>query len=127
MGKEVAIHKVGYLSAGGAFLAAMGFAVAQILQLLGLLGPPLDEILIYGFSLLIATPLMLAFLALHYVTPERDRFWTHAAVLFAAIYATFVTFNYAVQLAVVMPFEAPNPVLVQTPHSLFWKIGRAHV
>jgi len=52
------ISRVGFLSASVAFLAALGFAVTQIFRVLGLLGTPLDEILIYGFSLFIATPFM---------------------------------------------------------------------
>jgi hypothetical protein len=116
------IPRAGFLSASVAFLAALGFVVAQILQVLGLLGPPLDEILIYGFSLFIATPFMLALLALHYLTPEPKRFWSHAAVIFAAIYVAYVSLNYVVQLSAVMPFEVPNPTLAQTPHSLFWTI-----
>jgi hypothetical protein len=75
-----------------------------------------------GFSLFIATPFMLALLALHYVTPDEKRFWSHAAVLFAVMYAIYVTLNYVVQLTAVIPYVAPDPVLVQTPHSLFWTV-----
>ena len=38
------------------------------------------------------------------------------------MYATYVTLNYVVQLTAVIPYAAPNPVLVQTPHSLFWTV-----
>jgi len=65
---------------------------------------------------------MLALLALHQVTPEEKRFWSHAAVLFAVMYVTYVTLNYAVQLTAVLPYADPDPVLVQTPHSLFWTV-----
>ena len=65
---------------------------------------------------------MLALLALHYVTPDEKWFWSHAAVLFAVMYATYVNLNYVVQLTAVIPYVAPNPVLVQTPHSLFWTV-----
>ena len=116
------IYKIGFWSALVAFVAASGFSVAQILQIIGLVSSPWDEILIYGFSLFIATPFMLALLALHYVTPDEKRFWSHAAVLFAVMYATYVTLNYVVQLTAVIPYVAPNPVLVQTPHSLFWTV-----
>ncbi len=116
------LYRVGFWSALVAFVAASGFSIAQILQIIGLIRYPWDEILIYGFSLFIATPFMLALLALHYVTPDEKRFWSHAAVLFAVMYATYVTLNYVVQLAAVIPYDAPNPVLVQTPHSLFWTV-----
>jgi len=117
---EKEIYKVGFWSALIAFVAAFGFSVAQILQVVGLISYPWDEILIYGFSLFIATPFMIALLALHYVTPDKKRFWSHAAVLFAIMYAIYVTLNYVVQLTAVIPYVAPDPVLVQTPHSLLW-------
>ena len=117
---ENSVRKLGFWSAFVAFVAAAGYSVAQILQVVGIVGPPWDGIFIYGFSLFIATPFMLALLALHYVTPEENRFWSHAAVLFAVIYTTYVTLNYVVQLTAVIPYVAPNPVLVQTPHSLLW-------
>jgi len=117
---ENSVRKLGFWSALVAFVAAFGFDVAQILQVVGVVGPPWDGILIYGFSLFIATQFMLALLALHYVTPEENRFWSHAAVLFAVIYTTYVSLNYVVQLTAVIPYVAPNPVLVQTPHSLLW-------
>ncbi len=116
------ICKIGFWSGLVAFVAAAGFSVAQILQVIGILGYPLDEILIYGFSLFIATPFMLALLALHHVTPDDKKFWSHAAVLFAVMYVIYVTLNYVVQLTAVIPYAAPDPVLVQTPHSLFWTV-----
>ncbi len=116
------ICKIGFWSGLVAFVAAAGFSVAQILQVTGLLSSPWDEILIYGFSLFIATPFMLALLALHHLTPEDKRFWSHAAVLFAVMYVIYVTLNYVVQLTAVIPYAAPDPVLVQTPHSLFWTV-----
>ncbi|MGZ3854349.1 MAG: hypothetical protein ACXVBX_16255 [Flavisolibacter sp.] len=119
---ENSVRKLGFWSALVAFVAASGYSVAQILQVVGVVGPPWDGILIYGFSLFIATPFMLALLALHYVTPNENRFWSHAAVLFAVMYTIYVTLNYVVQLTAVIPYVAPNPVLVQTPHSLFWTV-----
>lgn len=116
------LYRIGFWTALVAFVAAFGFSVVQILQVIGLLTYPWDEILIYGFSLFIATPFMLAMLALHYVTPDEKRFWSHAAVLFAVMYAAYVSLNYVVQLTAVIPYAAPDPVLVQTPHSLFWTV-----
>jgi hypothetical protein len=116
------LYKTGYRSALVALVAASGFSVFQILQIIGVVPEPWDEILIYGFSLCIATPFMIAILALHYVTPVEKQFWSHAAVIFTAIYAAFVSLNYLVQLTAVIPYAAPDPVLVQTPHSLFWTV-----
>lgn len=119
---ENSVRKLGFWSALVAFVVASGFSVAQILQIVGIVSYPWDSILIYGFSLFIATPFMLALLALHHVTSDEKRFWSHATILFAVMYTTYVTLNYVVQLTAVIPYVAPNPVLVQTPHSLFWTV-----
>jgi hypothetical protein len=93
----------GYRSALVALIAAVGYSVFQILQIIGIIPKPWDEILIYGFSLCIATTLLLAMLVLHYMTPREKQFWTHAAVIFTAIYAASVSLNYLVQLTAVIP------------------------
>lgn len=119
------IGKVGYWSGMAAFAATVSFVAVQILQIVGVLRFPLDEILIYATSLAIVVPFVLLILAVHHLTDPRRQFWTHAAVIFAAIYAVFVTANYVVQLATVIPAKMagaiePVRVLDQTPHSMFW-------
>jgi hypothetical protein len=121
------LYKAGFWSALVAFVGAFGYSVAQILQLVSLVRYPVDAILIYGFSLCIATPFILAMLALHYLTPREKRFWSHAALLFAVMYALYVNLNYVVQLATVIPKSLQGAldeirVLDQTPHSLFWDV-----
>jgi hypothetical protein len=101
--------------------------VSQVLQIVGFVKYPLDAILIYGFSLGIAVPFLLAILALHYTTPNEKKIFSHAALLFAVIYVTYVTLNYVVQLATVIPMTLRGEldeirVLDQTPHSLFWDV-----
>ncbi len=103
----------------------VAFTIAQTLQLLGVLIYPADQVLIFGFSLCIVIPFLLAMLALHYATPIDKKFWSHAALLFTAMYVVFVTANYVVQLATVIPMTlngsgAQIQILNQTPHSLFW-------
>jgi heme/copper-type cytochrome/quinol oxidase subunit 4 len=100
-------------------------ASVQILQVTGVVRAPLDAILIYAASLCIVVPFVLEMLALHHLTTGDRRFWTHAAVIFTTIYAVFVTANYVVQLASVIPAQmsgvaAPIRLLEQTPHSMFW-------
>lgn len=114
------VARIGFWSAIVAFVAASAYSVATLLQILGLVTYPWDAILIYGFSLFIATPFMLALLALHYVTPDEKRFWSNAALNFAVMYSIFVTLNYVVQLTAVVPYG--NSSLAQTPHSLFWTL-----
>jgi hypothetical protein len=108
-----------------AFTSTIAFNIAQILQLLGILRYPLDEILIYGFSLCIVIPFLLEMLALHHIAPTEKKFWSHAALIFTVLYVAFVTANYVVQLATVIPMTLQGNsekilMLKQTPHSLFW-------
>jgi hypothetical protein len=66
---------------------------------------------------------MIAMAALHYQTLPERRFWSHTALLMSVVYVTYMTLNYVVQLAVVIPrltTEASLAVLDQTPYSLFW-------
>ena len=119
------ISKVGFWSGLIAFIAITAFGTVQTLQILGLFRYPLDEILIYGFSLCITIPFMLEILALHHITKPDKKFWSHAAVIFTVIYVIFVTANYVVQLATVIPMTIKGEsneinILKQTPHSLFW-------
>ncbi len=119
------IGKVGFWSGVTAFASVVAYDVVQILQIVGALRFPLDEILIYGTSLCIVVPFVLAMLSLHYLTPDNRRFWTHASLIFTTIYAVFVTANYVVQLVTVIPAKVAGAseavrVLDQTPHSLFW-------
>lgn len=119
------IANVGYWSGLAAFISTVAYGLVQILQIADVLQFPLDEILIYGTSLCIVVPFILEMLALHHLTPADKQFWTHAALVFSIIYAVFVSANYVVQLATVIPAKLGGTseairVLEQTPHSLFW-------
>jgi len=119
------IGKVGYWSGLAAFTSAVAYDLVQILQVAGVLRFPADEILIYGTSLCIVVPFTLEMLAFHHLTTPDKRFWTHAALIFTTVYAVFVTANYVVQLATVVPAKVRGAsdairILEQTPHSLFW-------
>ncbi len=119
------ISEVGYWSGLAAFAATAGYDVVQILQIAGVLRFPLDEILIYGTSLCIVVPFILEMLAFHHLTARDKQFWTHASLIFTSIYAVFVSANYVVQLATVLPAKLAGTIadirlLEQTPHSIFW-------
>jgi hypothetical protein len=123
MNKE--IYKIGFWSGSIAFAATIAFYVVQMLQIVDVLRYPIDEILIYGFSLCITIPFVIEILALHHVTPVEKKFWSHAALIFTVVYVVFVTANYVVQLATVIPMTLKGiadeiQILRQTPHSLFW-------
>ncbi len=121
----MSVSSVGYWSGLAACTSTVAYGVVQILQIAGMLQFPADEILIYGTSLCIVVPFMLEMLAFHHLTTPDRRFWTHASLMFTMLYAVFVTSNYVVQLATVIPAKLTGTsdairVLEQTPHSLFW-------
>src|SRR5437764_5083001 len=62
---KTSVARLGSWWAIVAFSAAAGYDLVQILQFAGVVTHPWDEILIYAFSWLIATPFLLAFIALH--------------------------------------------------------------
>lgn len=119
------IYKAGFWTGMIAFTATVAFFIVQVLQILKVLTYPWDEIFIYGFSLCITIPFLLEMLALHFFAPAAKKYWSHAALIFTAIYVVFVTANYVVQLATVIPMKLKGSadeiqILIQTPHSLFW-------
>lgn len=95
--------RIGFWSSLAAFATAAGYSIVQILQLLGVLAFPWDEILIFGFSIGIPVPFVLAMVALHHSVPPERRIWTHCAIVLAAMYAVLVTIVYPTQLALVVP------------------------
>jgi hypothetical protein len=120
-----ALDRIGFWAGVAAFMATVAYDVVQVLQVVGVLRFPLDEILIFGTSLCIIVPFVLEILALHYTTARERRFWTHAGLVFATMYAVFGAVNYVVQLATVIPAKlggaaAAVRLLEQTPHSLLW-------
>jgi len=123
MKKQIA--SAGFYSGLIAFAAAIAYGLVQILQVADLLHYPLDDRLIYGFSLAIAPPFLLAILALHRLLPDDRRFWSHASLLYALLYAAYVIMMYAVQLATVIPGSLTGPrdtILTVKPHSFFWTL-----
>jgi hypothetical protein len=119
------VGAIGFWSGLTAAAAAIAYDVVQILQLIGALQFPMDEILIYGTALCIVVPFVTEMLAFHYSSDSEKQFWTHGALILATLYAVFVTANYVVQLATVIPAKLGGTVgsialLEQTPHSLFW-------
>jgi hypothetical protein len=119
------VSEIGYRCGLGAFAATVAYDVVQVLQVAGVLRFPFDEILIYGTSLCIVIPFVLEIVAFHYLTAQDKQFWTLGCLSFSIVYAVFVTANYVVQLATVIPAKLRGTsegvrLLEQTPHSLFW-------
>lgn len=97
------VARIGFWSALASFAAAAGYSIVQILQVAGLLGFPWDEVFIFGFSICIPVPFVLAMVALFHAMPEDKRIWPHAAILLGTMYAVLVTIVYPTQLALVIP------------------------
>lgn len=119
------LGRIGFRAGLAAATATVAYDVVQILQVVGVLHFPLDEILIFGTSLCIVVPFVLEMLALHYSREIHARFWTHAALVFTTMYAVFGTANYVIQLSTVIPAKLRGAgdtvrLLEQTPHSLLW-------
>jgi hypothetical protein len=119
------LGRIGFRAGIAAATATVAYDGVQILQVLGILHFPLDEILIFGTSLCIVVPFVLEMLALHYSRPIEVRFWTHAGLIFTTMYAVFGSANYVIQLTTVIPAKLRGAadavrLLEQTPHSLLW-------
>jgi len=119
------ISIVGFWSGMLAFLSTVAYCAVQVLQVCRVITFPTDEILIYGSSLCIVIPFVIEMLSFHYIASNDKRFWTHAALIFTTFYAVFVSVNYVVQLATVIPMKLSGAaseirILEQTPHSMFW-------
>jgi hypothetical protein len=122
-----AVGRIGFRAGLIAFSATVAFDIVQLLQIVGVLHFPLDEILIFGASLCIVVPFVLEMLAFHHSSAIAKRIWTHAVLIFTTMYAVFATTNYVVQLATVIPAkmrgtEETVRLLEQTPHSLLWDV-----
>lgn len=119
------LGRIGFWAGLAAFTATVAYDVVQILQVVGVLHFPLDEILIFGTSLCIVVPFVLEVLVLHHSRPIETRFWTHAGLISTTMYAVFASANYVIQLTTVIPAKLRGAadtvrLLEQTPHSLLW-------
>jgi len=88
-----------------ALTASLVYCACEIAHVLGWLVQPFYDILVYGSSILIATPFVIAMTALYYAVPAQRRFWIHAGIVLAAMYAVLVSLVYFVQLVVVVPAQ----------------------
>jgi hypothetical protein len=122
---NAATPKLGFYASIVSLIAAVSYGVVQILQVINLLSYPLADILIYGSSLCISVPFLIAMLALHDAVDSRQRLWTSGALIFATMYVTYVALMYTVQLSVVIPRSMYRPstdLLGVAPQTLFWDI-----
>jgi hypothetical protein len=124
------VRTIGLWSALAALVASAGYSVVQLLQVVGVLSFPLDEILIFGFSIAIPLPFVLAMVAFHHSVRVEQWIWTHCAVVLASMYAVLVIIVYPAQLAVVIPSRMHGDAesvraLTVTRGTIIWVIDGA--
>jgi hypothetical protein len=97
--------RVGYWSTLGAIITSIGYAVPQVLQVLGILPDPIDRILIFAPSLLLAPCFVVSMASAYGVASPEDRPLRLAALCFAVLYGGLASIVYINQLGVVIPRE----------------------
>jgi len=97
--------RFGFWAAVVALMAALGYAVPQLLQAAGILHDPWDRIFIFAPSLLLAPSFVTAMAALHVVTPQSRHAYSLSGLAIAIMYGTLVSLVYITQLNVVIPHD----------------------
>ena len=117
-----AVRKLGYWSAVFTSIFSIVYIAGQLAEWLGWLGSgggPENPSTATGLivllvpSLLLAPSYVLLMLCVHHCAAPDRKIWSHAGVIFAAVYAVMVTINYYVQLTLVVPhmmLNDPEPV-----------------
>lgn len=95
--------RFGFWSSLAALFFALAYGVPQVLQIIGVLAFPYDEIPIFAASLLLAPSFVLANVALYETTGGARRVFALAALALAVHYAVLVSMVYVIQLGVVIP------------------------
>lgn len=99
------MSRLGFHAAIGAFAASVAYGVPQVLQVARVLPTPLDRILIFAPSLILAPCFVLALAASYEEAVRPFRVWRLGALAMALLYAGFVSIVYVNQLGVVLPRE----------------------
>jgi hypothetical protein len=108
--------KKGYICIVSSYSLSLNYAerscVGQIAEWLNLFGSgggpenastPLGLVILLIPSLFLGTSFVVLMLSVHYYAPEDKKIWSHAGLIFAAIYSVLISMNYFVQLTFVVP------------------------
>lgn len=104
--------KVGFWSAVLATIFSITYDVGQIAEWIGWLGSgggpessstPLGLIILLTPSLLLGSSFLVLAVSVHQISSADRKVFSHAAVVFATIYAALISINYFVQLTWVAP------------------------
>ncbi len=97
--------RFGWWAAVAAAAASIGYGIPQLMQVAGLLPDPIDRILIFAPSLVLAPCFAVAIAAVHVVTPTARAAWSLSGLTLAIMYAVMVQIVYVTQLGVVIPHD----------------------
>lgn len=100
-----ALRRFGVAASAAATITSVGYAVPQVLQVIGILTDPWDRILIFAPSLLLAPSFVCAMAAAVDLAPAEHRGQARAAFGVATMYATLVSIVYVIQLGVIVPHD----------------------
>jgi hypothetical protein len=125
--------KLGLWSAWLATVFSLAYIVAQFAEWFGWLGSgggpesastPFGLVILLTPSLLLGSSFVILMISIHHYAPENKKIWSHAGLVFAAIYATLTGIVYYVQLTLVVPHLLRNDIdsirfLLFTPFDSF--------
>lgn len=106
------VRKLGYCSAFLSSIFSIIYIIGQLAEwfdLMGSGGGPENSSTALGIIVLLVPSLFLApsfallMVSLHYYAPADRKVWSHAAIVFAAVYTVMVSINYYVQLTLILP------------------------
>jgi hypothetical protein len=99
------IARLGYWAAIGACAASIVYGVAQLLQVFGLIGDPIDRIAIFVPSLILVPFFVAMLAAAHDAATPAARGWRAASLALGLLYGAMASMVYVNQLGVVIPGE----------------------
>lgn len=99
------MNKLGFWSATGAGVASLAYGIPQVLQVAGLLPDPLDRILIFTPSLILAPFFAVALASAAASASYAAKPWRFAALAIGGLYGALASQVYINQIGVVIPHE----------------------
>lgn len=103
---------LGFWSAVLATVFSITYVVGQLAEWFGLMGSqggaessstPLGLVVLLTPSLFLGSAFLVLAVSIHQLSPPGRKVWSHAAVVFATVYAVLISINYFVQLTWVAP------------------------
>jgi hypothetical protein len=122
------VNRIGLYSAILASVFSIFYSVAQIGEWLGLLGSgggtnnpstALGLTVLLTPSLLLGSSFLVLMVSVHYIAKEEKKIFSHIGMVFAILYAVFVSMNYYVQLTFVTPHLLSGDIGIPVQPFLF--------